>query len=282
MGEATLAGGRRLVLAALAATTVISSGIGYAAARPSAAAHVARLATADPSGNIPPQPDFTGTCYRYGASSTICRNQALAAINHARRIDHVSKRMILPRNFPKLTMPEQTFVVVDLERVDRHLKPFLGMTAQLNRASQSAADSNTDPNLAFWTLGRMQIYRYGGIWAGDLGPLASVYDWMYNDGYSPSSGSINIDCAAPGGPGCWGHRQNILGTYDNMPTLVTGAAVSRQSQWISIAQLFTAGNGKPPAMTYTWKQALAHGADGHHPPKHKKHKKHAHRRKHRN
>ena len=58
-------------------------------------------------------------------------------------------------------------------------------------------------------------------------------------------------------------RNNILGTYQKRPTLVAGTGSAKYSGWTSIAQLFTGGTGKAPAMTYTWKQALDQGADGH-------------------
>lgn len=37
--------------------------------------------------------------------------------------------MVLPSNVQRLTTAEQLFVVIDLERVDRGLAPYLGLTA---------------------------------------------------------------------------------------------------------------------------------------------------------
>ena len=41
--------------------------------------------------------------------------------------------MALPADFPRLTVPEQLFVAIDRERVDRGLAPFTGLTAALER-----------------------------------------------------------------------------------------------------------------------------------------------------
>jgi hypothetical protein len=223
-----------------------------------AAVAVPAGATSTARPNISPSPSFTAACAALHPSRAHCIAEVLAAIDHARALQHVHKKMILPRNFTKLTWAEQVFVISDLERVDRGLKPFVGMTKTFDRTATAAADADADPAVASWTVGGLSIQRYGGNWSGDFGPLASDYAWMYDDGY----GSGNISCAAPKAPGCWGHRANILGTYRHLPTLVTGVGVVRKPRWISIAQLFVAGSGKTPSLVYTWRQALAHGADG--------------------
>ncbi|MGO9853792.1 MAG: hypothetical protein ACLPYY_01945 [Acidimicrobiales bacterium] len=113
--------------------------------------------------------------------------------------------------FDGLTVPEQMFVIADVERVDRGLPPMTGLTAQLDKGAQTGAVRGTDPGLTAATLvGGARIVAVGANWAGGTtNPLGSDYYWMYDDGYH----SANGDCPTPGSPGCWGHRDNILGTY---------------------------------------------------------------------
>jgi hypothetical protein len=105
------------------------------------------------------------------------------------------------------------------------------------------------------------IREYASIWAGDFGPLASDYDWMYNDGYS-ASGSINLDCQSPGSSGCWGHRHCILEKFSGLPTLIAGVGTT-DAAGSSIAEIFVGSTHRSFNYVYTWARALAHGADGH-------------------
>ncbi len=50
---------------------------------------------------------------------------------------------------------------------------------------------------------------WGSIFALDYTPLGADFAWMYNDGW----GGTNLDCSTPSAPGCWGHRDNILGNW---------------------------------------------------------------------
>jgi hypothetical protein len=213
----------------------------------------------DPHGNLPPSPNYLQACAEQGWSNKSCVVQALSAIEHARKHEGVKKpRLVLPNNYDALSTAEQTFVITDLERTARGLKPFRGLTATLNTASRLAAVLRLDPTPAISLLRLLGVTEYGAIWAGDFGPLASDYDWMYNDGYS-ASGSINIVCLIPRSSGCWGHRENILGGYHSAPTLLAGAGTG-QPAGASIAEVLTGGYGRAPKFTYTWKQAVRHGA----------------------
>ena len=49
--------------------------------------------------------------------------------------------MELPADFPQLTVPEQLFVAIDRERVDRGLAPFTGLTTALDADAQKGADA---------------------------------------------------------------------------------------------------------------------------------------------
>jgi len=211
-----------------------------------------------PKHNIAANPDYRADCADYNSNSTGCLTKALAAINRARSLEHV-RPMILPSDFDSLNYAEQTFVVSNLERVDRGLTPFKGITKKLNQTAKQAAQSQVDPAPAYSLVGQFTVLDYQSNWASNFGPLAADYGWMYDDGY----GSYNIDCTSASAPGCWAHRDIILTKYDKS-RLISGVGCDKQSGLISIAQLFVAGSGQDPTFTYTWRQALRHGADGHH------------------
>jgi len=216
-------------------------------------------AVANPRRNVPPKPDYVAACSQRWRGSA-CTRELLAAIKHARVLEGVAHpAMRLPRNFNKLTVAEQTFVITDLERVGRGLKPFAGLTSSLNTASHTAAVARVDPTPVMSLLQALGVSEYGSIWAEDFGPLGSDYDWMYNDGYS-ADGSINLDCTTPQANGCWGHRDNILGKYQGLPTLLAGAGTASPAG-ASIAEVMTGGRGKAPAFTYSWREAKRHGAN---------------------
>lgn len=239
------------ILRLAAAATAVTLAAGHAV-------QAAPAGTGHPSHNIAAKPSYTGACSRFHSNSPSCITTALAAIDRARSFEHV-RPMILPDNFAKLTFGEQTFVVSNLERVDRGLRPFRGITAQLNKTATTAAQRRVDPAPATSTVGRFVVLTYGSNWTANYGPLAGDYGWMYDDGY----GSYNIDCSSPAASGCWAHRDVILSTYGDKPLLVSGAGSDKQNGLVSIAQMFVGGQGTAPSFTYTWAQALRHGADGH-------------------
>jgi hypothetical protein len=214
----------------------------------------------DPRANRVASPDFHTLCATEGPQNASCITQALGAINQAHTAEGV-RRMILPTNYTSLTIPEQTFVVTNLERVDRGMRPFLGLTSKLNASARHAAVVRDDPTLIGALLNLLGIREYASIWAGDFGPLASDYDWMYDDGYS-SNGSINIDCKTPNQSGCWGHRHAILGLFTGLRTLLAGSGSSGPAG-ASIAEVLVGSLESAPALTYSWAQALAAGANGH-------------------
>lgn len=213
----------------------------------------------NPKANVAPDPAYMGACYTLNPNGSRCLRRTLAAIDHARSAEGVRKPMILPRNFRSLSLAKQTFVITDLERVDRGLPPYVGLVRSMNNVAGVAARADTDPSPASNLLREFSVAIWGGNWAGDFGPLPADYDWMYNDG--PNSG--NLACTSAQSPGCWGHRDNILYRYPSSDRLLTGVGVQHQTAWISIAQIFVAAGRHRVHMTYTWREALAHGADGH-------------------
>jgi hypothetical protein len=171
----------------------------------------------DPIHNVSPEPDYTRACLATGIdNSPSCLDSVLDAINHAHALEGI-RPMVLPANFAQMTIPEQLFVAVNLERVDRGLPAFGGLTAALNRNAQKGADDANDPP------GPGQAYDLDDAeWAGgSSNGLDAVYGWMYDDGFD----SGNLDCLHRGAAGCWGHRKGILDDFGSGPHLVMGAAV---------------------------------------------------------
>jgi hypothetical protein len=208
---------------------------------------VSAAVISDPAQNVAPSPAYWSVCTQEGTSSQACIDTVVQAIDGARALEGVGS-MTLPTGFAALTAAQQTFVVTNLERVDRGLPPVVGMVDSLNGLATAAAGADADPTLSSWSVGSFQVSGWSSIWAGDLNPLAADYDWMYNDGWGPS-GSDNLDCQSSGDPGCWGHRNAILRSGSD---LITGVGTQQQSRWFSVSQILVSGSGPNPPFTFSW------------------------------
>ncbi len=176
---------------------------------------------ADPPQTVPASPDFTQACAPSGLdSSGTCMQPVLEAIDNARAAEGV-KAMVLPPGLAQMGVPRQIFVAINLERVDRGLPPFKGLTAALNANAQMGADMANDPLDPGADYDVIDTEWAGGSSNG----LDAVYGGMYDDGI----GSGNLDCPKAGGPGCWGHRHGILDDFGTVGTMVMGAAVNPTS-----------------------------------------------------
>ena len=193
-----------------------------------------------------------------------CVDSALQAIDSARAAEGVGP-MNLPSNWYDLTIPQQVFVVINLERVDRDVAPLLGMNAAMDVVAQQGAEVGADPQLSD-TYGDMASASSGGIWAaGQLNPLVADYEWMYADGYSPG-GSVNIDCASAAASGCWGHRDIILGSYTGVgcTNCVLGAGfadAAGNGLDLSYAAVIARPSGALPDLSFTWAQEQSYLSD---------------------
>jgi hypothetical protein len=210
----------------------------------------------DPKGNVVPVPDFTRACASNGVDdSTRCIDAALAAINHAHALEGV-RPMVLPAGFAQLSIPNQLFVAVDLERVDRGLPPFGGLIAALNENAQRGASDANDPPQP----GRAYVLDDAEWAGGSSNGLDAVYGWMYDDGYN----SGNLDCQHRSDAGCWGHRKGILDDFGSGPNLVMGAAVDTSADThrgdhggTSMAITLAVAGAPTTSYTYGWAQAVA-------------------------
>ena len=244
------------------------------------------LTISNPSSNIAPSPDFlvAGACsvvngvwscanpcvvgttalswpgYTNGVD---CTNYILGAINNARSVEGV-RPMVLPSNWFVLTTSEQLFVVADLERTARGLPPYVGINAALSADAQHAAATNRDPSIAtgFPMADDAQgSAGFGGAWSSGFNVLAADYIWMYDDSWGGSAAKTsNIVCTSAGAPGCWAHRDELLGSDPGYNPGVglgctncevgTGfAMVNGDSSFVDLIEI---PKGSLPSMTFTW------------------------------
>ena len=209
----------------------------------------------DPGANVQPVPDYTAVCASGLDNSAACINAVLAAVNHAHTLEGV-RPMVLPSDFAELSVPDQLLVTVNLERVDRGLPPFAGLSAALNKNAQRGADDANDPPDA----GKGYVLEDSEWAGGSSNGLDAVYGWMYDDGFD----SGNLDCVHRGAPGCWGHRKGILDNFGSGANLVMGAALNPTGDGhrgdvggTSMAATLAVADAPVRSFTYGWAQALA-------------------------
>ena len=180
----------------------------------------------NPSASVPPQVMPDCTIATVGDTSPGCIDSVLHNINYARSLEGVGP-LVLPAGYANDTVPVQQLVITDEERGDRGLSEYAGLDATLNDAALTGAENNADPTLPSGFVG-----PGGSIFAKDYTPLGADFAWMYDDGY----GGTNHDCVQPTDSGCWGHRDNILGTVttSGSQTAAMGAASTSTGQYAEI------------------------------------------------
>jgi hypothetical protein len=250
-----IVGSLGLVLVGAAFVSILPGTIGTAAAA---------TKPADPATNVAVAVPYTAACYssHAAATGTACQRALVADIDAGRAREHL-RPLVLPRGYAALSAQEQVFVVTNLERVARNLTPLAGLSSTLDARAAQGAAANADPTIAGWNLGSLQGQVWTSVQATVSNPLEADWLWMYSDGWGGTRATTNVDCTGPHSSGCWGHRDNILAGYAGTTTLVAGTAAVSQGAFVSYAELVLGGSGATPALHYTWKQALAAGADRH-------------------
>ena len=154
-------------------------------------------------------------------ASLACGQYYVAHINAARLLqgEHITP-MRLPTDWAKLTPDEQLFVTADLERIDRNLPPYVGLSQTLNAVAEAGARHAEDPDPS--SLSSV-LAAGSNEFPGVVSAAEADYGWMYTDGVGG-----NEDCEVATDPGCWGHRENILGHYTGLgcTDCVMGAAIA--------------------------------------------------------
>jgi hypothetical protein len=201
------------------------------------------------------------------ATRVTCVHDEIVATDRAQRIEGLGP-IGLPTNFSALSVPEQLFVMVDIERVSRGEAPVVGLSAQLNQLAQRAADARQAPRLTPASDYRGATGEFAANWAGAISALDANYIWMYIDGWAGRD-TDNYDCTTAHAPGCWAHRDNILVNASRMPcpvarcSLVMGGGyvhLGAGDNFSSFSELFVQVTGTPSDLYYSWAQAVADGA----------------------
>ncbi len=160
--------------------------------------------------------------------------------------------MALPSGFAQLSVPEQVFVALNRERVDRGLAPFVGMTAALDANAQKGAGTATLPPRPGRDYPTVDAEWIGAVDNG----LDADYQWIYNDG--PNGGVPN--CTDDHTSGCWVDRKIVLERFASRH-LVMGVAydptgdTSPGDRGGSSLAATLAVNGQPGPYLYSWDTA---------------------------
>ena len=189
-------------------------------------------------------------------------NDWLTSINSARAQEGVSAMIVSEAGVSSLPIPEQVFLILNRERIDRGLPPVSYMTGQLNSYAAGGAQAGGDPQIPSTLTGGTSITWGGSVWAGGISNVFEAdYYWMYQDWWGGLAGpTSNIGCILPLGSGCWGHRDIILHPFANCggaaPTLSMGAAYSSSGySGGSLAAVLVGTCGPPPTdVTMVWNQ----------------------------
>lgn len=210
----------RLSAVTVTCAALISPGAATAtayASLPHTPSHRGILSPKNPSRSLAPKPFFVlSKLCQHGRNGSGCNGMVLKAISRARKLLENTGGMSFSLSaYEKLTPLEQLFVTVNLERTERGLPPAVVLTKSLDKVAQHGANSDTDPPLAQVPNplpGGSRWVGLGGNWAGGWdNALGADYAWMYDDG----RGGDNGDCTKTHRSGCWAHRDNILGTFNN-------------------------------------------------------------------
>jgi hypothetical protein len=211
---------------ALAVTALAGPGPALASATAPAVAPKGILPPKNPSRSLAPNPAFLDLGYCSGGQDgRRCNATILKAITHARRVlEKMGGMSFSLAAYEKLGPDDQLFVTVNLERIERGLPPAVVLTHSLDKVAQVGATADDDPPLGQVPSrlpGGGHPAGIGGNWAGGMdNALGADYGWMYFDGPN----SFNGDCTKTNKSGCWGHRDNILGTFSTSRSCGGGRA----------------------------------------------------------
>ncbi len=208
--------------------------------------------TASPTGSgtpiVPPNNPASNGIFGQCESDAACVND----MNGVRANQEQHAPLTLPSNWSTLTQAEQLFVWTNLERTSRGEVAITNLVNTYAAAVQGGITNDQDPSLSNLPGNSTSI------WAGAFPTvLGGMYAWMYDDGWPGS----NSDCTSSTAPGCWGHRNAILGDSDlnssyGNPTEMDAEAGTDSGGNIDYAAIFVVNpNPTAPAnIVFTWAQ----------------------------
>ena len=201
----------------------------------------------NPRADVSPSPNFLSRCSAGTLDlSSVCLAAVISATTNARAGEGIRALSFNAASFKKLTIAEQLFILVDLERTARGIAPFVVLSSQLNEIALKAARTQVDPKKGANSVlfGTGPIVAWGSNWAGStLSAAATNYYWMYEDGRGPS----NADCTPTTLKDCWGHRDNILAAF----SAAAAAACSGGPVVLALGAAEAQGNGAIPSPSFT-------------------------------
>lgn len=145
-----------------------------------------------------------------------CNRNGVVGLDYCGAILEGLAPLTLPANWTSLSDPQQGFVLINLERIERGETPMVGISTTLDEDAAVGADTNTDPSTSPVTDG-----VGGSIWSSGNFVQSGLPGWLYDDG----PGGFNVACTGTTTWGCFGHRDNIL-DYPSNSEIAAGTADS--------------------------------------------------------
>jgi len=195
----------------------------------------------DPSVN--PAQDYKGrnkpaACSR-DPRGTVCVNSAVYQLDKARAALK-EPPYALPANFPRLSAPEQAFILSNLDRILYAQPPMPGLDAELDT---DAGDNDVNDDDPYPTGVLANGSSSANFFAGPPNMPYAYLGWMYQDAEEQ-----------------WGHRQDTLYVFfpGAGPLLMGANAGTDPSGHPAWGELYVQGpTSYQPTYVYTWAQAQA-------------------------
>jgi hypothetical protein len=192
------------------------------------------------------------------ANITPSSNDFLASIDAASAQEGVGPMNLNEGVLDGLPVPEQLFIVMNEERLDRGLQPIAYMSAQLNAVAAQGAASASDTLPPMTLSDGTAVTWAGAIWAGLSSVLEADYFWMYYDGAGALTSNVACTPATPSA--CWEHRDIILHAVPSCGSapgiLSMGAAYAPDAYPGGSLNAVMASTCAPPTdVVLTWPQA---------------------------
>jgi hypothetical protein len=225
------------------------------------------------AGILPPQnpspalPVASPECSGTSDQSQRCLSSSTALIDTGRQLENLGP-LLLPTNWTGLSVPEQLFVLTNLERTARGLPVITGLASDWDTAAQQGAEQGADPDFAPSPIpAYISSPAPGGYFSSGSGyssvedpgqpnSIAAMYAWIYSDGIDADGNSGDADCSRSSGT-CWGHRDAILNDSSDLSCQLTCAMgagfdpTGYNGRLPSYTEVFGAGNNSDP-LIFTW------------------------------